>query len=351
MSGTSQRTTGTFRVALVWRGDREMRASATAENSRLSRIFAALAAHGINAEPAVYSEEMAEEVRAQLEQCNGVLVWVDPLSSGKTRGGLDPMLRALASRGVFVSTHPDTILKMGTKEVLHRTKELGWGADTQLYRTKDAFRSLFPRRLKEGAPRVLKQNRGNGGQGVWKVERLSATRVRVLEAWRGSVPEELALDAFLERCEIYFEDGGLIVDQPFQPRLPEGMIRCYMGKDKVVGYGHQLIKALIPPPPQGPDSPEAQPGPRIMHPASAPQFARLRALMEDEWIPQSMATLELSRAHLPIVWDADFLYGPKTPSGEDTYVLCEINVSSVFPIPDDAPEAIARLTREALERG
>jgi hypothetical protein len=158
------------------------------------------------------------------------------------------------------------------------------------------------------------------------------------------------LDAFLERCEIYFEDGGLIVDQPFQPRLPEGMIRCYVGRDKVVGYGHQLIKALIPPPPEGPDSPEAQPGPRIMHPAAAPQFARLRALMEEEWIPQMMATLELSRAQLPIIWDADFLYGPKTQSGDDTYVLCEINVSSVFPIPDDAPEAIARLTREALER-
>ena len=43
------------------------------------------------------------------------------------------------------------------------------------------------------------------------------------------------------------------------------MIRCYMGGDRVVGFGHQLIKALMPPPPEGPDSPAAQPGPRIMH--------------------------------------------------------------------------------------
>ena len=55
------------------------------------------------------------------------------------------------------------------------------------------------------------------------------------------------------------------------------MIRCYMGVDKVVGFGHQLIKALIPPPPEGPDSEAAQPGPRIMHPASAPTFQALRA--------------------------------------------------------------------------
>jgi hypothetical protein len=41
-----------------------------------------------------------------------------------------------------------------------------------------------------------------------------------------------------------------------------------MGTDKVVGFGHQFIKALIPPPAEGPDSPAAQPGPRIMHPAA-----------------------------------------------------------------------------------
>ena len=336
------------RVALLWRGDREARATATAENTRLSRIFAALEAHGVRAEPCVYSEEMTGEVVAQLERCDGVLVWVDPLSSGKTRRALDPLLRHLASRGVFVSAHPDTILKMGTKEVLFRTKELGWGADTQLHRTKESFRTLFSERLKPGSPRVLKQNRGNGGQGVWKVERISDAGVRVLEAWRGSVPETLALDAFLDRCEAYFEDSGMIVDQPYQPRLPDGMIRCYMGMGKVVGYGHQLIKALIPPPPQGPDSPDAQPGPRIMHPANAPQFARLRQMMEREWVPQMMATLDIAREQLPIVWDADFLYGPKTPKGEDSYVLCEINVSSVFPIPDDAPDAIGRLVAETL---
>ena len=40
------------------------------------------------------------------------------------------------------------------------------------------------------------------------------------------------------------------------------------------------------------------------------------------------------RGSLPVLWDADFLYGPRTASGDDTYVLCEINVSSVIPFPD-----------------
>ncbi|OIM91533.1 hypothetical protein BLN97_27075 [Bradyrhizobium elkanii] len=49
-------------------------------------------------------------------------------------------------------------------------------------------------------------------------------------------------------------------------------------------------------PRQGPDSPEAQPGPRIMHGPDAPQFQALRRLMEDEWIPQMMAALAIDEA-------------------------------------------------------
>ena len=69
--------------------------------------------------------------------------------------------------------------------------------------------------------------------------------------------------------------------------------------------------------------------------------------MESEWTPRMMQLLDIDAGSLPIIWDADFLYGPRTASGEDTYVLCEINVSSVFPIPEQAPSEIARhaLTR------
>lgn len=49
-----------------------------------------------------------------------------------------------------------------------------------------------------------------------------------------------------------------------------------------------------------------------------------------------MDVLSIGAASLPIIWDADFLYAPRTKSGEDTYVLCEINVSSVFAIPEEA---------------
>jgi hypothetical protein len=343
------------RFALLWRGDRETRRVATAHNNRFNRVFEELAAQGIQSEPAVYADDMVAEVREQLLKLDGVLVWVNPISDGKDRTVLDAMLRDIASKGVWVSAHPDIILKMGVKEVLHRTKSLGWGTDTHLYRSLQAFHDQFPPRLRSAGPRVLKQNRGNGGQGIWKVELVSPaaheeSTVWVLQAARGSVPEHMPLGDFMKHCEGYFADDSCIVDQPFQPRLPDGMIRCYMSADKVVGFGHQLIKALIPPPPEGPDSEAAKPGPRIMHPASAPAFQALRARMETEWTPQMMELLDVDAQSLPIIWDADFLYGPRMASGEDTYVLCEINVSSVFPIPDQAPSAIAQLVSARLSR-
>jgi hypothetical protein len=70
--------------------------------------------------------------------------------------------------------------------------------------------------------------------------------------------------------------------------------------------------------------------------------------MEEEWTPRMMTLLDIPRASLPIIWDADFLYGPRDAAGNDSYVLCEINASSCFAIPDEAPAAIARQTQRRL---
>jgi hypothetical protein len=53
---------------------------------------------------------------------------------------------------------------------------------------------------------------------------------------------------------------------------------------------------------------------------------------------------------LPVIWDADFLLGPKGEDGGDSYVLCEINASSVFPIPDEAADHLAETTLRRLDR-
>jgi hypothetical protein len=46
------------------------------------------------------------------------------------------------------------------------------------------------------------------------------------------------------------------------------------------------------------------------------------------------ALLGIQAGSLPIIWDADVLYGPRDAA---------INVSSVFPFPEQAPSEIARI--------
>jgi hypothetical protein len=332
------------RVAILWRGDEAARRSARPETSRFKAVFAALADVGVDAEPVVYEDDVLDAVRAQLARLDGVLVWVNPIHEGRNRANLDALLREVAARGVWVSAHPDVILKMGTKEVLHRTRTMSWGCDTALYRTAAAMRGELPARLAAG-PRVIKRNRGNGGLGVWKVETLARPRnrpmVRVLDATQDGA-EELALDDFLERCAEYFVDG-CVIDQPFQARLSEGVMRCYMAGDRCAGFGHHKVRALV-------DAPaaRAEAGPRRYTSNADPRFQRLRALMEDEWTPQLISLLDIPRRDLPMIWDADFMLGPPGADGSDSYVLGEINVSSVFPMPDEAPGEIARVVADRL---
>jgi hypothetical protein len=330
-----------LKVALVWRGD-----PSVPPPERFVGLCKALAERGAVAEGVVYDESAGDAVRERLLGFDAIQVWVNPLQDGKDRSRLDPLLRDVAASGVYVSAHPDVILKMGTKEVLYETRDLGWGADTELYRTEADFQARFPAKLAAAGPRVVKQYRGNGGQGVWKVSRLGGAddetaSVEVLHALWGSSPERLTLAAFMDRCVAYFAGDGRIIDQAFQPRLPDGMIRAYMAAGKVAGYGHQRIKALLPPPAEGPTSDAARPGPRIMEPPQYEPFADLRNVLESEWIPKMQAQLGIAYEDLPALWDADFLYGPKTADGRDTYVLCEINISAVSPFPDSAAAPLA----------
>ncbi|MBE7203212.1 MAG: Cj0069 family protein [Parafilimonas terrae] len=330
------------KVAVVWRGDAQARAEARPETSRFAAVFAALQRHGLAGEPVVWVEELANVAWVQLMAMDAVLVWVNPVTedTGVGRGALDAVLREVAAAGILVSGNPDVIDRMGTKEVLVRTREMGWGSDTHLYATHAALAAEFPGRVAEG-PRVLKRSRGNGGIGIWKVERATGPDVLVQEARDRSL-RTLPLDAFLAERAADFTTGGTLVDQPFQARHLEGMVRCYVSGTRVAGFGAQNVTALAPPE-------HGRAPPRLYSGLEEARCQRLRALMEEEWIPELTRLLGLAPDDMPVVWDADFLLGPKGAAGEDTYVLCEINASSVYPIPDEAHDTLAATLRHRLD--
>jgi hypothetical protein len=130
---------------------------------------------------------------------------------------------------VWVSAHPDVILKMGVKEVLYHTKHLGWGTDTHLYRTALEFNEQFPQRLQAAGPRVLKQNRGNDGQGVWKAELVSAAAHKAAVVSRAacaprqaSVHQELAFAEALELWALQTELVWQLTDH-----LSDDVLQCH----------------------------------------------------------------------------------------------------------------------------
>jgi hypothetical protein len=349
------------RLAILYPGDYETRTKSTAENNRFADLFRAFAAKGIHAEPAVYRDDLCAEVREQLMHVDGVLVWVNPIQDGRDRSILDSMLREVAAAGIFVSAHPDIILKLGTKEVLYRTRDIGWSCDTHLYASMEQMRQELPARLAEGKARVLKQYRGNGGVGVWKVQLpmnnvergflatpKPETIVRVRHAKRGSIEEEITLAEFFRRCEEYFASNDRMIDQEYQERLPDGMIRCYLVHDRVAGFGHQAINALFPAHPGARPTETPEPGPRLYHSHTKPEFQVVKDKLERDWVPEAQRLLEIETQHLPILWDCDFLLGPKDGNGKDTYVLCEINVSSVAPYPKSAVPHIVDATAVQL---
>ena len=341
-------------VALLVRGDRAGQDAEAARSGRLGPVFLALEDEGIETVACVFSEEAVEDVRRELLGVDGVLVWVDPVTGRDDRLVLDALLREVAQHGTWVSAHPDVVLRMGTKQVLYDTRQFGWGSEVDLYRSFDDFVERFPRRLLSGdGARVLKQHRGNGGIGVWKVEPVkpaASTRealVRVQGArHRGDTTEELPLGDFMTRCEPYFRYSGgegRLVDQPFRPRIAEGLVRCYLVQREVVGFCSSTRRRTSRRT-ECWDCPRRRRCSRLTLPSSH----RCGRAWRPNGCPSSNGSSGSMSASLPLLWDADFMYGPRTEGGADAYVLCEINVSSVTPFPEPAPVKIAQASRTTI---
>lgn len=347
------------RVAIVFPADAGLGTSTRIEQSRFASVATALSNSDIEVVGVPYADEFAAHASGQLLQVDGVLVWINPITGGRDRTVLNQLLAEAASAGVFVSAHPDVIAKMGTKEVLYRTRHMGWGCDTRWYASLDAMRSQLPLSLGSSPARVLKRSRGQSGDGVWKVELADPRAIRaksaitmdsglrVRHAKRGSAETLMTVEEFASHCRPYFSSDEGMIDQAYQSRLPSGMVRCYLVRDRVAGFGEQLINALHPGNPGAASNEFPQPGPRLYFPPTRPDFQRLKSILEREWLDQLCSTVGIEKTQLPVLWDADFLYGEPDANGADTYVLCEINVSSVHPFPDDA---LAPLVAETLAR-
>ena len=285
---------------------------------------------GFTIDSILYNDSLASEFGTELLKYKAVLVWVNPIEQGNDREILDNLLKKLSDKGCFVSTHPDTILKMGTKEILYSIRETEFGGDIQLYDSLEDFIERFV--IKANDSRILKQYRGNGGDGVFKID-ASNNKIVVTHAKGGEIETLSSKDELIKMFAPYFSANGMLIDQPWNPGIINGMVRCYVCGNKVSGFGYQEINALYP---------EKKPGKRFYFSEDCGLFQDLRQVMEDRWINIIQTKTGVSNEMLPIIWDADFFINSvNNENVNEKYSLCEINVSCVSPFPESSIPYIA----------
>jgi hypothetical protein len=332
---------GSPKIAVMWRGDWRSPSAPTRYEQRLRPVLEALRAAHFEPAPIVFFEERAEAVREALRGCAGALVWINPLADGRDRTVVDALLREAAARGVWVSAHPDVIAKMGVKDVLFTTCSLGWGSDTERYDTLADLEARFPAKLRGGA-RVLKPWRGNDGQGVMRVR--GGPETTSVQFASDDRVDNLPIGDVIALTAPVFDAGGHVLDQEFHAAA-QGLVRCYLSFDRVIGFCRQEPRT------DGARPAFAMNSAKAMFTSDEPAFGDLRESMHKDWIPGMKRILGLETCSLPAVWDADFLVRGSASAGRSAYALCEINVSCVSPFPDVAPIEIAHGVKRWVRPG
>lgn len=333
-------------VALMIYGDIHSERNALTEE-KYKDLASAFSSNGFTIESVLYNDKSADQLASTLLEFDAVLVWVNPIEQGHDRKRLDSLLVEIAGKGCLVSTHPEVILKMGTKDVLYKTKDMDWGGDTKMYNSYEDFCVRFPASLQTSGTRILKQYRGNGGNGVFKIKQGPGEKqVTVTHATEGTKERILSKSDFNIEFSSFFLNNGILIDQEWNNNIVNGMVRCYLSGSNVAGFGYQEINALY-----ELNNKTYLPGKRYYYTENCGLFSDLKEIMENKWVPQLQKNLSISDNMLPVIWDADFFINkPNNDSAVGKYSLCEINVSCVSPFPPSAIQYIIDEVRTRLKK-
>ena len=295
-------------------------------------MIEAVRAKGWSAEAVYYSDTAAPGLLAAIPQNHDA--YISRINPGHIPGGEEKyfdFLRALCDKGMIGMPHPDAMVAFGAKDALVKIADTELvPSDTYVYYEMDDFQAKFPSVASTGI-RVLKQNRGSTGSGIWRVEVIDDrsfapgsplpidARIKCTEALDNHV-EERTLGDFMEFCGQYLEgEGGMIVDMPFLPRIKEGEIR-------ILYVGEEPVFVVHKKPAEGADAFSATLFSGAQYTYDDP--AKWSQLVDwfGNWLPQVKE--KLGGHDTPLIWTADFMLD-NNPDGSDKYVLGEINCSCV----------------------
>ncbi|WP_019242703.1 MULTISPECIES: Cj0069 family protein [Bacillus] len=293
-------------------------------------MVTALHNRGWQAEVVFFSIENREQIYKYVKE--HAIAYVSRINPGnlKEESEYFDMLRQLCKDGIIGMPHPDAMKTYGAKDALTKLSGLPIvPADTYAYYSIEHFKENFPKALVH-SERVLKQNRGSAGEGIWRVELLD-----VLSANVTSVPETAKikcteakdnhveiweLAAFMDFCNQYIiGENGMLIDMPFLPRIKEGEIRLFMLRNKPINVVHKKPKEE-----------------KDAFSATLFSGAQYRYDSPNEWkelIEQFSDQLpdiisKLGNFDLPLIWTADFILDYDEQMN-NKYILGEMNCSCV----------------------
>ncbi len=290
----------------------------------------ALKQRGQEAEVLFFENEKRDEIFTYVKE--NAVAYVSRINPGNLKHEAEyfEMLRELCANGVIGMPHPDAMIGYGAKDALVKLRHTPLvPEDTYAYYTIKEFKELFPKSLAKGE-RVLKQNRGSTGEGIWRVQLVDAledystevplnAKVKCTEAKDNHV-EYHELDAFLTLCEQYIVGAnGMLVDMAFLPRIKEGEIRLFMLRDKPINVVHKKPAADA-------DAFSATLFSGAQYRYDSP--AEWATLVHSFLGQLSEVTELLGGYDLPLIWTADFILDTDE-RGQDTYILGEMNCSCV----------------------
>ena len=306
-----------------------------------------------------YDPTRIDEMAGTLSAYDALVVRINPgqLSCPGVRDGaqddFDALMNRFIAEGKLVWNSPAVQKTMGAKNALVRIRDISCGlSDTFTYDNKEELCEGF---LKTAAfrPRVLKQNRGSHGEGIWlcwlegkeycetfgeKTLELN-DRLKLMEMNDNHV-EHHTVGEFLEFCVNgptpeagtwrsdfpgrYLRGGdvGHIVDQRLLPRITEGEVRMLMVTDTLF----QIIRKK---PNGGGFSAVGGNNDPTFFPPDAPEFAELKRKFIERDVPELLEVMGIKDQPLPLIWTADFIPCDGDQEGTTKFVVGEFNCTCV----------------------
>ncbi|KAA8723432.1 Cj0069 family protein [Corynebacterium spheniscorum] len=290
---------------------------------------------GWNSEVVFYRPEWSDDLFTYVsENFDAYISRVNPGNIPGGEKGYFELLNRLSEAGLVGMSTPTEMMAYGAKDALVKLADTDLVPDdTYAYYDVETFHKTFPSSISYGE-RVLKQNRGSTGSGIWRVQIQDPevaknvepgtelpldTKLKCTEAVDNHT-EVRELGEFMDFCDQYIiGDNGMLVDMRFMPRIVEGEIRIllvgphpvFVVHKKPAAGGDNFSATLFSGAKYTYDKPEAWQD-------LIDQFAEARPIIAEK----------LGGDNIPLIWTADFMLDDG-PDGKDTYVLGEINCSCV----------------------